>query len=249
MADLQNLQISDTYDGLIKTNDEQPINGTLKTLQDGSGNDLPMQVSNSTINFTGTVSGIDGLAPSGGTAGQVLTKDSATDYDYSWTTPSGGGGGGITAYSIQHTTVTGPSSSDAIGASVRIPGGTFANGDLLRISGQVVKNNPSGWQYLQFRISPNNTGVFDGVQIGSSQSPDTGTTLSLAPNKVLAISTNDSRTKGQNENSWNDDASNQNVINGDINWAIDQYLTFVYYIDDAAASCTVHNLTIAKING
>lgn len=31
--------------------------------------------------------------PSGGTTGQVLTKNSATNYDASWATPSGGGGG------------------------------------------------------------------------------------------------------------------------------------------------------------
>lgn len=30
--------------------------------------------------------------PNGGTSGQVLTKDSGTDYDVSWQTPSGGGG-------------------------------------------------------------------------------------------------------------------------------------------------------------
>ena len=32
-----------------------------------------------------------GVAPSGGTTGQVLTKNSGSNYDYSWTTPSGGG--------------------------------------------------------------------------------------------------------------------------------------------------------------
>lgn len=32
--------------------------------------------------------------PTGGTTGQVLTKNSATDYDTGWATPSGGGGGG-----------------------------------------------------------------------------------------------------------------------------------------------------------
>ena len=37
--------------------------------------------------------GANGLPP-GGTAGQVLTKNSAVDYDASWQTPSGGGGGG-----------------------------------------------------------------------------------------------------------------------------------------------------------
>lgn len=57
MGDLTNKQIDLSYDGLIKTNDEDPINGTLKTLQDGVGNDLPMQVSTSEVNFTGTVTG------------------------------------------------------------------------------------------------------------------------------------------------------------------------------------------------
>jgi hypothetical protein len=30
--------------------------------------------------------------PTGGTAGQVLTKDTTTDYDTSWQAPTGGGG-------------------------------------------------------------------------------------------------------------------------------------------------------------
>ena len=38
MADLQNLQISQTYSGLIKTNDEEAVDATLKALQDGDGN-------------------------------------------------------------------------------------------------------------------------------------------------------------------------------------------------------------------
>lgn len=247
MADLQNLQISATYDGLIKTNDEQPVTATLKTLQDGSGNDLPLQLSTTTVNFTDTVTGIDGLAPAGGTSGQVLTKDTATDYDYSWVTPSGGGGG-LTAFSIPYTLLSGPSSGDAIGAYIRIPANSFANGDLLNINGTVIKNNPTGWQYLQVRISPNITGVFDGVQIGTDQSPNGGTTLPVYINKTLAISTNNSRTYGQDENTLYDTAGRQNIVDGDINWAVDQYLTFVYYIDDAAATCRVENITIAKIN-
>lgn len=35
------------------------------------------------------------LIPAGGTTGQVLTKNSATDYDASWAA-GGGGGGGLT---------------------------------------------------------------------------------------------------------------------------------------------------------
>lgn len=37
------------------------------------------------------------LIPAGGTTGQVLAKDTATDFDVSWQDPaSGGGGGGLT---------------------------------------------------------------------------------------------------------------------------------------------------------
>lgn len=41
-----------TYSGLIKIGDNTAIDSTLKTVSDGAGNDLPMQVSSSTINFT-----------------------------------------------------------------------------------------------------------------------------------------------------------------------------------------------------
>jgi hypothetical protein len=38
--------------------------------------------------------GADGVGvPTGGTAGQVLTKDTSTDFDTSWQTPTGGGSG------------------------------------------------------------------------------------------------------------------------------------------------------------
>lgn len=57
MGDLTNQQIDQTYDGLIHTATDQPITGTLVNLQDGLGNNLPMQVSNTTVNFTGTVTG------------------------------------------------------------------------------------------------------------------------------------------------------------------------------------------------
>lgn len=57
MGDLTNKQIDQTYDGLIKTSDEQPIDGTLKNLQDGVGNNLPVQVSTTDVNFTGNVTG------------------------------------------------------------------------------------------------------------------------------------------------------------------------------------------------
>jgi hypothetical protein len=55
---LTGLTPATTYDALIKVGDNGPIDGTLKTLSDGLGNDLPMQASSTGINFTGTTSGL-----------------------------------------------------------------------------------------------------------------------------------------------------------------------------------------------
>jgi len=51
-----------TYPALIKVGDNTSIDGTLKTLSDGAGNDLPIQVSSTVTNFTGNV-GIGTTAP------------------------------------------------------------------------------------------------------------------------------------------------------------------------------------------
>lgn len=45
--------------------------------------------------------GAFGVLPPGGTTGQVLTKQSSTDQDADWETPSGGGGGGSGYLSVQ----------------------------------------------------------------------------------------------------------------------------------------------------
>jgi hypothetical protein len=49
---LTGLTPATTYDALIKVGDNGPIDGTLKALSDGLGNDLPMEVSTETVNFT-----------------------------------------------------------------------------------------------------------------------------------------------------------------------------------------------------
>lgn len=69
MSTLNGKQINNTYQGLIKTNDEAAIDGTLKNLQDGEGNDLPIQVSTGGVNFTGTVTGVP-AGPQGPTGPQ-----------------------------------------------------------------------------------------------------------------------------------------------------------------------------------
>jgi hypothetical protein len=44
-----------TYPALIKFGDNSAISGVLRALSDGLGNDLPIQVSNTAVNFTGTL--------------------------------------------------------------------------------------------------------------------------------------------------------------------------------------------------
>ena len=92
MAALTGNSVGTSYQGLLKTTDNAALDATLKTLTDGAGNNAPMEMSTTGVNFTGTVSGIDGLAPAGGSTGQVLEKIDGTDYNYQWATPSGGGG-------------------------------------------------------------------------------------------------------------------------------------------------------------
>ena len=50
---LENKYIYETYKGLIKTEDNLPIDGTLKVLTDGEGNPLPIEVSDTVVRFTG----------------------------------------------------------------------------------------------------------------------------------------------------------------------------------------------------
>ena len=58
MATLNGQPIKDTYQGLIKTADNAAIDGTLKALEDGGGNTLPIEISTTGVNFTGTVTGV-----------------------------------------------------------------------------------------------------------------------------------------------------------------------------------------------
>lgn len=61
-------QIKNTYPGVINIG-ATGLTGSLQTLTDGLGHPLPMQVSNTTVNFTGTVTGISGTSGTSGTSG------------------------------------------------------------------------------------------------------------------------------------------------------------------------------------
>ena len=80
-------QIKDTYEGLLNIG-ATGLTGALQTITDGLGNPLPMQVSSTTVNFTGCVTGIVGTTgPAGATGAQGPIGP---------TGPAGSGGGGAT---------------------------------------------------------------------------------------------------------------------------------------------------------
>jgi hypothetical protein len=70
---LINTKPQDTYPGLLKTTDNAAISATLKTLSDGNGNDLPMQISTTAVNFTGTLTqnGSPVTTPPSGVSGAI----------------------------------------------------------------------------------------------------------------------------------------------------------------------------------
>jgi hypothetical protein len=68
---LNGLTPAGTYPGLIKTGDNTAISGTPKVLSDGNGNNLPMEVSTTEVNFTNQLKQGGVAVP---TAGQVAAK-------------------------------------------------------------------------------------------------------------------------------------------------------------------------------
>lgn len=111
--------------------------------------------------------------PTGGTSGQVLTKDSGTDYDTSWQTPSGGSGvfsvtslaftadqaiatGTVTAVTWDVEEVDTDNQHAASGSTV-----TIATTGVYRIGGQVALNPGStGTRYCY--IQKNGTDIATG---------------------------------------------------------------------------------------
>ena len=102
MGNLQNKLISQTYDALIQTGTDEPVDGTLRPLQDGSGQTLPVEISTGAVNFTGTVTGID-VGVESIVAGTNVTVD-ATDPANPIVSAAGGGGGGGAEPGLASTT-------------------------------------------------------------------------------------------------------------------------------------------------
>jgi hypothetical protein len=113
MASLSGTSINTTYPGLIKTTDNAAITGTLKALEDGAGNTLPIEVSSTGVNFTGTVTGLPGGA-AGLEAGTGADSMQSADFLTS-AQPANAEGGKSIAIGYQSRTGSGAGEATAVG--------------------------------------------------------------------------------------------------------------------------------------
>jgi hypothetical protein len=174
MGNLTGQRIDLTFEGLIKTNNEQPIDGILRGLQDGVGNDLPVEVSTTAVNFTGTVTGdnnttysldtiqaidqievnLNGANPTSQstliiTAGTNITLTDDGGAGFTIDAAGGGGGAGLIsgagADSMQSAPTLTTNPANAAGiSSIAIGNGAISSSDGDITIGKAASNNSGG---------------------------------------------------------------------------------------------------------
>lgn len=211
MASLTGQQINTTYEGLIKTLDNAATTGTPKTLTDGLGNALPIQVGASgvnfpsgTVNFTGaTVTGLtvppgatgatgpQGAAGLAGATGATGTSGAqgftgATGLGSTGATGAQGGSGaqGFTgATGAGLTGATGPQGFTGA-TGLGSTGATGAQGNQGNI-GATGAQGPAGGATTPPLI-PGATGTLDTIQSAAYLTPNIGS-AEASGNYALAI--------------------------------------------------------------
>ena len=154
---LTNEQIDLTYPGLIKTTNNTGIDGTLKALTDGIGTDLPIEVSTTGINFTGTVTGLPTPAPSGLVSG--TGTDSMKSGDSLTTTPANASG--ATSIAIGNGAVSQATKNISIGTGKADQGNTIIIGDAVGSSSSsnviaIGTNYPTALSFRNNSVSVGN---------------------------------------------------------------------------------------------
>ncbi len=181
MGNLTGQQIKDSYDGLINTKNLLPIDGTLRALTDGLGNDLPLRISTTNVDFTGTVTGDNNttydltagenlpdakiiLTGSDGTTDEVILQagtnitlnQTGNTIDISAT----GGGAGVT-YTISAAQAT-PTT-----ANITLTGSDASTDTITLSAGSNVSLSVVG-DIITFAATDTNTTYdLDSVQVGS----------------------------------------------------------------------------------
>ena len=148
-----------------------PTNITVTTFYEGTSHTSHIQTT-----ISAGAQGPPGPAgpgvPAGGTAGQVLTKDTGTDYDTSWTDPASGGGGGDMNWAGAWNAGTTYAENDVVTyanglwiapaaiTAGTVPGTEPAPPAEMLTNEHMATPDPHDWIGTAFRSysSPNNTG-------------------------------------------------------------------------------------------
>lgn len=174
-----------TFVGTIKVISDDTNTDTL-TLTRGATSKAMAPGDTTELYFDGTSDGMfsvgggapsGGTVPTGGTSGQVLTKNSSTDFDTSWTTPTGGGGGGggaavtgpfndflfvVTAIGGGATSIAELEVYETIGGSREIPDSQSDNDHTSTHDASLTQdadtstyyqNSGSGWKWVKLHYN------------------------------------------------------------------------------------------------
>ncbi len=113
-----------------------------------------------------------GGSPTGGTTGQVLTKNSGTDYDYSWATPSGGGGSVFSAL----TAATGTNTINNAAFAQEWQWNSLAGASGLKLSSTSTAAASNAQRLFEVDLSGANGTSAQTTYAGSFSNTHTGTT-------------------------------------------------------------------------
>lgn len=253
MGDLTNKQISQTFDGLIKTSNEEPIDGTLRTLQDGVGNDLPIQVSTTDVNFTGTVTGIDTGVQSV-VAGTNVTVD-ATDPANPIVSASGGGGGSANSQSFSNGTLdswAGPVGQDVVVTEILIPAGSITDGTKRwEWRSPAMEGSEGQWIYTSFVVNPTSgTPNFDPSYWAclGNQTITGGADSKMWYRAGTFLNTGQVNVVDHNSYSWPGGSGDPVSTFTGNDWTVNQYLKVVCWADASNAVFNVYAPTLTIYN-
>jgi hypothetical protein len=181
MGALTNQYVSQSYQGLVKLENSTGITPTLQYLEDGVGNNLPIQVSNTEVNITGSLlingtsysaatSGTSGTSGSSGTSG--VAGSSGTSGTSGSSGQSGSSGTSGTSGSSGQSGSSGTSGSSGQSGSSGTSGTSGVNGS----SGTSGDSGTSG---------TSGTSGVDGSSGTSGTSPDTSNFATTGSNTFI----------------------------------------------------------------
>lgn len=248
MSSLINTKIEDTYTGLLKTSDNLPVDATLKTIQDGNGGNLPIQVSTTGVNFTGTVTGLPANGVASITAGTGLSVNQTTGNVVIESTA------GDNIFVLPAFTVPNSAPSDICYAVVTIPANTFANGDILEFRSLEKRDGLNNTCYESYWFSDTAQTVGSATVSGTNyqqagiQTADNG---AVYYQKTLWIDATDTTVYpygAANETAVEVVKGGDPVESQAVDWTVTQYFYYQGYADNTAGTVENYGTILRKLN-